>query len=415
MAFTVKILNIISQRPDSTGSGIYLQEVMAQAQTDGHHNYLVCGLDQEGPAPLPGIEPAHIHPVRFGTSENPEPIVGMSDVMPYPSRTFRELETAEIDHYLKRFSQMISSALKAHDLDLIHCHHLWLIGSILKDLAPETPVSLSCHGSDLRQFDQCPHLRDRVRRGCRQADRIFCLSRAQKDEISELYGIKRSRIAVVGAGYNQKIFNTGSRSPERRRPCTITYAGKMSRAKGVVWLIRALQTFSDAPFHLHLAGSGQGPEYRQCLDEAAQLGSRVTVHGPLGQTELARLMRDSDLFVLPSLYEGLPLVVLEALGCGCRVIATDLPGCREIEARLSNSDLILIPAPSVIDTAATRIEDEAAFITNLTGALSPFLADCSHAATPKESVSGLDYFNWNSVYRRMHVIWLDMLSSSRHL
>ncbi len=411
----MKILNIISQRPDSTGSGFYLQELMAQAQADGHWNCLVCGLDQRKPIQLPGIDADHVHPVWFGTTDNPGPIVGMSDVMPYPSRTFRELEPAEIDHYLETFSQTISTALKAYGPDLIHTHHLWLVGSILKELAPQTPVSLSCHGSDLRQFSQCPPLRDQVSRGCRKADHIFCLSQAQKDEISLRYGIDHSRITVVGAGYNQTIFNTRRRAPGGRQPCTITYAGKLSRAKGVVWLIRALQMLPHFPFHLHLAGSGQGPEYRQCVEEAKKLGSRVSFHGPLEQTELAQLMRLSDLFVLPSLFEGLPLVVLEALACGCRVVATDLPGCREIAARLSNSDLSLIPTPLVTDTATSRIENEDLFIDNLIGGLTPFLDGSRPSAPAASSSSELDYFSWNSVYRRVREIWAEMLSSSRHL
>lgn len=411
----MKILNIISQRPDSTGSGMYLQEIMARAQADGHQNYLVCGLEIGGSVQLPGIEPAHIHPVWFGTSDNPGPIVGMSDVMPYPSRTFRELGSAEIDRYLEIFSRSIGSALNACKPDIIHTHHLWLVGSIVKELAPETPVSLSCHGSDLRQFGQCPALRDRVTRGCRKADRICCLTVTQKNEISTRYGIDRSRISIVGAGYNQKIFNTRQRPAEHRQPCTITYAGKLSRAKGVVWLLRALQRLSHFPFHLHLAGSGQGPEYRQCLEEAEKLGGRVTLHGSLGQSELARLMQSSHLFVLPSLFEGLPLVVLEALGCGCPVVATDLPGCREIKAQLPGSGLNLIPTPMVIDTATTRLDNEDRFIDNLIGGLTPFLDGSSPAKTPDSSISELDYFSWNSVYRRVQNIWLEMLSSSRHL
>ena len=411
----MKILNVISQRPDSTGSGIYLQEVMSQAASVGHLNYLVCGIDGDLPA-LPGIEPSRIAPVRFATDDNPGAIVGMSDVMPYPSRTFGSLEAADIDRYLEVFSTAIKPVLDEFVPDLIHGHHLWLVGSILKELAPSIPVSLSCHGSDLRQFSQCPTLRRRVSEGCRKVDHIFCLTAVQKKEISSLYRIDAKRIDIVGAGYNQTIFNCRARPRQAGRPCTIAYAGKLSRANGVSWLLRALRQLLSYPFQLHLAGSGHGPEYQQCVDEAKQLGDRVIFHGPLDQQELAAVMRSSDLFVLPSLFEGLPLVVLEALACGCRVIATDLPGCRDIAAHLElgGGEITLVPAPTVIDTATTQIDDERQFIDLLHSCLASFLDGHAVGGGRPPSISGLDYYSWSAVFRRLEARWSEMISSYRH-
>ena len=54
----------------------------------------------------------------------------------------------------------------------------------------------------------------------------------------------------------------------------------------------------------------------------------VTLLGRLDQLSLAEKMRQAEVFVLPSYYEGLPLVVAEALSCGCKVVVTDLPGLR---------------------------------------------------------------------------------------
>ena len=77
--------------------------------------------------------------------------------------------------------------------------------------------------------------------------------------------------------------------------------------------------------------TGSRAEKAECLALAAQLGEeRVTVHGPMLQAELADLFKQAHIFVLSSLFEGLPLVLLEALACGCRLVATDLPGVREV-------------------------------------------------------------------------------------
>ena len=63
---------------------------------------------------------------------------------------------------------------------------------------------------------------------------------------------------------------------------------------------------------------------------AKELGEKVRVCGVLSQKSLAKVRRHSHILVLPSFYEGLPLVILEGLASGCRIVATDLPGNKEI-------------------------------------------------------------------------------------
>ena len=87
---------------------------------------------------------------------------------------------------------------------------------------------------------------------------------------------------------------------------------------------------------LHLAGSGSSDEERQIRQLAGEKRGKIVFHGALSQEELANLFRVSDIFVLPSFYEGLPLVVLEALASGLRVVTTDLPGLKEYLGREIN-------------------------------------------------------------------------------
>jgi glycosyltransferase involved in cell wall biosynthesis len=387
---------------------------MDHASAHGYVNFLVCGLNGTGSLELNGVGPENIEVVGFETTDNPGPLIGMSDVMPYPSRTFKSLRSADLHDYLERFSQAVGAAITRFKPDIIHTHHLWLVSSIVKDLAPDTPVAASCHGSDLRQFHQCPDLRSQVIEGCRKIERICCLTADQQAEIAALYGIDKSRIAIVGAGYDARLFNARSRPERADQPPTIIYAGKLSRAKGIPWLLRALKLFEPLPFHLHLVGSGYGPEYRHCIEAAKRFGTRVSIHGSLPQSDLADLMRLSDLFILPSLFEGLPLVVLEALACGCRVIATDLPGCREIASRLSDRSIDLIPAPVTLDWATSLIADEQHFIEALSQALRPYLQSNEKRSKRLPDAVDLAYFNWESVFRRIEHIWRKMSSRYRH-
>jgi len=393
----MKILHLISQRPDSTGSGIYLQAILREADRAGYENSLLAGLPAGEQIFLPGLTADRMSFVYFGSRENPGAIIGMSDVMPYPSRTFRQLDRTALEHYLQAFKSELVDAVDRYRPDIIHTHHLWLVTALARTVSRDIPVVTSVHGSELRQFTQCPLLHELVLPGCRLVDRVFALTDAQKIEISSTYGISSDRIRVVGAGYDPNIFHAGQGTC-RTAPPAILFAGKLSRAKGVPWMIQAIAEFNDRPCHLHLAGGGSGPELQLCLDYARRLGDRVTLHGQLSQVQLADLMRRSSVFVLPSLHEGLPLSIIEAVACGCQAVACNLPGCRAIADNLEPGRLILVDTPRVIDTDRSEIDDERRFVAQLRSAMATQL-NIPEASPPPSRC--LAEFSWTSVFRRI--------------
>ena len=402
----LKVLHVLSQRPDSTGSGIYLQAILNESARKGYDNYIVAAIQSGCSVTLPGISPDNCHFVYFEADHQAEMIVGMSDVMPYPSRRFQDLDRNAVKQYLNMFIEPLSSMVLRHNPDIIHSHHLWLLTSLVKDLFPAIPLITSCHGSDLRQFRQCPHLRKQVLDGCCRIDKVLALSAEQKNEIMETYRLPEDRIDIAGAGYNKHIF-FADKSRKRPENGNILYAGKISLAKGIPWLFNALSRIDTHRYHLHLAGGGSGTEYEQCRSAASMLGSNLSFHGMVSQEKLAILMRNSQIFILPSLYEGVPLVVLEALACGCTVIATDLPGTRDIQNRLNTRQLILVEKPAVLNTDTSLLADEGRFIDSIQRSLEQAL---SQNDTAIENDIGLSYFTWESVFDRVEQSWLNILN-----
>ena len=78
----MKILHVLSQRPDPTGSGIYVQAMIREATSCGYDNYLVAGVDADGCHKIDGIAQGTSMFVKFHTADIPCHIPGMSDVMP---------------------------------------------------------------------------------------------------------------------------------------------------------------------------------------------------------------------------------------------------------------------------------------------------------------------------------------------
>ncbi|WP_066424239.1 glycosyltransferase [Anabaena sp. 4-3] len=102
----------------------------------------------------------------------------------------------------------------------------------------------------------------------------------------------------------------------------ILFAGRLHPQKDPILLIRAVAKLKESNAHLLIAGDGElAPSVRQEIEQLG-LSNKVTMLGALKQPELAKLHRLSSVFVLSSAYEGLPLVVLEALGSGTPIVTT---------------------------------------------------------------------------------------------
>jgi len=338
----MKILSVTAQKADSTGSGIYLTELVNSFNRAGHTQAVLCGV-ASGETPHFPQEVA-VFPVAYESETLPFPICGMSDEMPYPSTRYKDLTDTMSAQLFAAFSAQIKNAVETFQPDVIYCHHLYFLAGLIRDLYPQIPLYGQCHGSDLRQLRKNPWKREWILSQIPKLDGIFALHEDQKQQISDLYQIPASQITVTGTGYNSNVFykkelsckDISRRETDATLPnsspakCRLIFAGKLSEKKGIFSLLRALHLLENPQqFELVLAGGyGNEEEYNAICDLAKSSPFLVTLPGRLNQKQLAAEMNASDVFVLPSFYEGLPLVLAEAMACGLRIICTDLPGIR---------------------------------------------------------------------------------------
>ena len=405
----LKVLHLLSQRPDSTGSGIYVQAMMREANACGYDNYLVAGIQSAGCDVSEYIAQDNAMFVTFYNADVSYQIPGMSDVMPYESTRFSDLSEEDLCEYENAFSEILRHTVARFKPDIIHSHHLWIVSSVARRLFPNIPLVTTCHGSDLRQFQNCPHLQERVLTGCRKIDVVMALSTAQKKEIVRLYRLSPKKIIVVGAGYNDSLFYSDTKpSPD---PVQLVYAGKLSNAKGVPWLLRALKSIRSPLWQLNLLGSGSGEEKERCLDLAKGLGEKVRVYGALSQKGLAKIMRHSHILVLPSFYEGLPLVILEALASGCRIVATDLPGTEELLGDDDTDIITMVRTPRLRFSDQPYREDEQLFEKNLAKAIRQQMNAVSKGGQIDFSAiqDKLEAYTWTGIFKKVREAYLSCL------
>ena len=407
----MRILSITAQKPHSTGSGTYLTELVRAWDAAGHEQAVVCGIYPDDEVAFP--EGVSCYPVFFtdtaaspasagtlfaqcklqrstaGINALPFPIVGMSDIMPYTSTRYRDLTPDMIRQFEAAFTDAVSRAVSDLKPDLIICHHLFLLTSIVRKHFPECRIYGLSHGSDLRQMINAPDLCETVIPGISGLDHIMALNETQKDRIKELFGIEDSRISIIGSGYNDSLFNTSGRASRNEIisisegmpvPVMISYAGKMSYSKGIPEFLNALRNLDADPsvpfFEVTLAGGCPDENLRRELDN---LPSCVTWLGQIRQDHLADVLRCSDIFVLPSYYEGLPLVLIEAMASGAVPVSTDLPGVRPwIEANVPGQNVRFVPMPEMESIDTPTEAGKAEFTRSLTEVLGLLITEISN-------------------------------------
>lgn len=353
----MRILTITAQKPNSTGSGFYLTELVKAFAARGHEQAVLAGVYREDVVEFP--EGVRFFPVYFKTKELPFAIAGMSDEMPYESTVYGQMTEEMTGQFQEAFRRAIREAAETFRPDLVVCHHLYLVTSIAREELAGCKVYGFCHNTDLRQMKKIPLKREYIRSQIPKLDGIFALHEEQKKEIAEIYPVEEEKIQVAGTGYNSEVFcrdeELSLKREERRKsgggPVRLIYAGKIAEKKGVASLIKSFAYLSWKPDEMeaYLAGGAGNREEYQWIKGLAD-ESRYPVHflGKLPQKALAGEYNKSDIFVLPSFSEGLPLTIMEAMACGCKVIVTDLPGIQPwTEANVERAPVFFVEPPKM--------------------------------------------------------------------
>jgi glycosyltransferase involved in cell wall biosynthesis len=261
--------------------------------------------------------------------------------------------------------------LRTRQIDVIHAHWLLpqgLVAALLWALSRRFPPYLvTSHGADLFT------LRGRISRKfknfvIKKAAAVTVVSEAMRDELERI-GADIEKVRVQPMGVDLCHDFAPDPTVERSRD-EILFVGRLVEKKGLRHLIDAMPAILLAHPSAHLTVVGFGPEEAECRAQVRDLDlqSEVRFVGALSQSELPAVYRRAAVFVAPFVQassgdqEGLGLVAVEAAGCCCPVIVSDLPATQAVFdsglARLMESGSASAISEAVCEALATQPSGE---------------------------------------------------------
>jgi phosphatidylinositol alpha-1,6-mannosyltransferase len=232
---------------------------------------------------------------------------------------------------------MVLRLCSRRDVDAIHAH--WIVpqgfgAAMLRVIHRRCPpILITSHGGDL--YALRGRLLERLKRWIlSKADAITVVSTAMLDYCKE-NEFAPGKITVRSMGVDlQNTFTPGDEDVSREG---LVFVGRLVEKKGVAYLVEAISLLAEKHRDVRLTVVGDGPLRESLVELAMQLGvnDRIRFAGSVHNEELPDLLRGSAIAVMPSVVaasgdqEGLGLVAVEAMGCGCAVVASDLPAVRD--------------------------------------------------------------------------------------
>jgi glycosyltransferase involved in cell wall biosynthesis len=223
--------------------------------------------------------------------------------------------------------------ISRHQLDRLNIHAG--PGGVLCVRRLPVPVIVTCHHTYRQQVS---HIRSQFwkviflpfeKRTYQLADRIVAVSEATKDALVKQYGIPENNVSVIHNAVDTSRFHP---LEIQKHPHSLLYVGRIDKRKGIEFLIRSMPFIMDQipDVQLLVGGKGSYLDKMKTLVGRLHLEQAVTFLGFVPDDQLNELYNRAQCVVVPSIFEGFGITVIEALAAGTRVVGTDVDGIREI-------------------------------------------------------------------------------------
>jgi len=184
----------------------------------------------------------------------------------------------------------------------------------------------------------------------KNADKIIVTSLEDRKFVEKRFRIKSLKIEIIPNYIDVELFKPLNISKEKGR---IIFVGRLEKGKNLFNLIEAI---ANLPVKLVLIGSGSLKEKLKKFSKEKK--ANVEFKGNIANEKLPEELNKSEIFVLPSFYEGCPKVLLEAMSCGLPCVGADVEGIKEIIRHKENGYLCKTDAKSIKEAIVNILQNK---------------------------------------------------------
>jgi glycosyltransferase involved in cell wall biosynthesis len=229
------------------------------------------------------------------------------------------------DVYQKMFNKIdVPTVVTIHGtIQMLHDHAI-----IARDLFNDLETG---EKSILRFY---PIIRQLQQTYVKRVTKFIAVSNKTKELAQEHFGVEPEKISVVYNGIDDQLFHLPSPEEESTKYSnpTIVYVGRIISKKGIDVLIKTMpeviKAFPKARFLF--VGGGNIEFYDELVKNKGISKANYTFTGHMGYLERSKIVREATVFVNPSFFENCSISILEAMGSGCTVVASDIGGNPEL-------------------------------------------------------------------------------------
>jgi glycosyltransferase involved in cell wall biosynthesis len=252
-------------------------------------------------------------------------------------------------------ARTIVDAFRKHRIDVAHSHEFSMaVYGAWASWRSGVPHVITMHGG--RYYNDRWQRRLAMRAAIAMSDQIVAVSEPLAQAISNDLGVQRSNVMVLSNGVRHDEPQALTLREELRLTPgdrLIVAVGNLYPVKGHVHAIDALARLKSRHSSVHLAISGRGHLESELRQRAREHGLEDRVHLLGLRADVPAVLAAADLFVLPSLSEGLPLALLEAMFTGCPIVATDVG---QVRVALANGTAGVLVEPGDSEALAAGLD-----------------------------------------------------------
>lgn len=251
---------------------------------------------------------------------------------------------------------LLARALNKQKIEHLHNHLGDACGTVtmLACLIVGVSYSITIHGPHIFFDPMHWALREKVK----HSSFIACISHYCKSQMM-LFSeqIDWDRFQIVHCGVNPEEFRYSKVKQQARK---LLYTGRLAVEKGLPVLFKSLSLLKEDgyDYELTLVGDGQDRTYLEDLASKIGIADRLIFTGFASQDEVRNYLLQSDIFILPSFAEGVPVSLMEAMSCGIPVIATYVGGIVELIESEETGLLVSPSDPIALRDAIARYIDD---------------------------------------------------------